>query len=231
MKNNTKILIASLFILCAFKISLAYDEKVLEQILWEAKQVLRELIMMPEENIPRSLISKAQAIGIFPSFIKGAFIIGGSLGKGIIISRQSQSAKWSPPAFFRLGGLSYGLQAGVRATDVVFVIFSERELRAILKHKTSLGADIAVTAGPLGRDAQINSDVLLKGGIFSYARSKGLFAGISLKGAMLLFDRKATSLYHGDNLTPEDILIRFKGKYSPEALELIEVLNSLTINN
>jgi lipid-binding SYLF domain-containing protein len=194
----------------------------------EAKEVLTEIMMMPEEKIPQALLRSAKAIGIFPSVVKGAFIVGGSFGKGIIISKNQKTEKWGPPAFFGIGGLSAGYQIGAQSADIVFVIPTERGLRGLLKNKVTLGGDLAVAAGPVGRKAQADSDVLLKGGIFSYSRTKGLFAGISLKGAVIKFDKRANEIYYEKGITAYNILFEGKGIISKSAEELIRALNTYT---
>ncbi|MFH1878415.1 MAG: lipid-binding SYLF domain-containing protein [Candidatus Omnitrophota bacterium] len=189
----------------------------------DARLVLEEMQDMPDQAIPVDLLEKCAGIAIFPSVLKGGFGIGGQYGQGIILSRNS--GKWSAPLFMSIGGASIGFQIGGQATDMILVIMNERGMDSLSHGNVTLGGDASVAAGPVGRDAEMATDALLKAGIFSYSRSKGLFAGVSLKGAIVGPMKNLNADYYGEGVTPRDIL--FSGKVQPteEGQKLIDSLN------
>lgn len=190
----------------------------------ESAIILDEIMKMPEQGIPDSLLKNCQALGIFPSTISGAFIIGGRFGQGVVVARDPKTRKWNAPAFFTIGGASLGWQIGGQATDLIFVINSKRGLAGLTQDKFTLGADAAVAAGPVGRKAEASTDILMKAGVFSYSRSKGLFAGVALQGAIITPNRTDNRLLYGNDVTTE-MIFNSKVKPTPEAKELIETLN------
>ena len=151
-----------------------------------AKDVLNELNETPSKAIPKALLQNAEAIVIFPNTIKAGLVVGGRVGHGVAIVRDKDKG-WGDVRFLDLGGASVGFQVGVQSTDVVLVFKNRKGLERILdgKAKLKLGADASVAAGPLGREAEIATDVMLKSEIFSYSRNRGLFAGVSLEGVVL----------------------------------------------
>jgi len=174
-----------------------------------AADALQEVMGIPENGIPEELMGRAQAIAVIPHVVKGAFGIGGRYGKGLV-SRRMPDGHWSSPAFIEIGGGSFGLQLGVEATDLVLVFTNQQGLDSLLKGKVKLGADAGVAVGPLGRKAEIGTDVLLKSAIYSYSRSKGLFAGVSLDGAVVSIDDSANAKVYGSKVDPNDVLMRGK---------------------
>jgi lipid-binding SYLF domain-containing protein len=148
-----------------------------------AARVFDEIMAVRERGIPRNLLDRAEAIAVFPGVIKAAFIIGGRGGQGVI-SRRTRGG-WSAPAFFNLGGGSVGLQIGASKTDYVMLIMNEEGVRGLMEDKFELGGEAGVAAGPLGREAAASTNLTLDAGILSYSRSKGLFAGVALKGAVI----------------------------------------------
>ena len=178
----------------------------------QAADVLTEIMRIPEDGIPDELMSKAQAIAVIPHVVKGAFGIGGQYGKGLV-SQRMPNGSWSAPSYINIGGGSFGLQLGVQATDLLLVFTNKDGIEPLLKGKLQLGADASAVAGPVGRRASVATDVLLKSGIFSYSRAKGLFAGVSLEGAGVTIDDSANKKVYGKEVTGEDILIA--GKVAP----------------
>ncbi len=138
--------------------------------------------------------------------MKGAFGLGGRYGKGLV-SHRLPNGRWSPPAFMEIGGGSFGLQLGVEATDLVLVFTNDEGFKGLLKGKVKLGADANVAAGPVGRTAEVGTDVLLKSAVFAYSRSKGLFAGVSLDGSVVTMDDDANKDVYGKAVSGEDILL------------------------
>jgi lipid-binding SYLF domain-containing protein len=173
----------------------------------EAAEVLREVMEIPEKGIPDELMGRAVAVAVIPNVVKGALGFGGSWGKGLV-SHRGADGKWSAPAYINLGGGSFGLQLGVEATDVVLVFIHDDGFEGLLDGKVKLGADASVAAGPVGRKAEVGTDVMLKSAVFSYSRSKGLFAGISLDGSAVTIDDSANEKVYGKKLTGHDILLR-----------------------
>jgi len=171
----------------------------------EAAEVLTSIMGIPEGGIPEELMSRATGIAVIPHVVKGAFGIGGRYGKGLM-SQRLDSGKWSTPTFVEIGGGSFGLQLGVEATDLVLVFTNREGVDSLMKGKVKLGADAAVAAGPVGRKAEIGTDVRLNSAIYSYSRSKGLFAGVSLDGAAVTVDDSANAKVYGKDAKAEQLL-------------------------
>jgi lipid-binding SYLF domain-containing protein len=169
--------------------------------------VINEVMQTPENGIPMDLLNRAVCVGIVPSEKKGAFIVGGQFGRGALVCRKGGNGPWWAPSMFTLGGASYGLQIGGQATDIVFIVMNTGGVRKLLASEVKLGADASVAAGPVGRKAEAATDVLLHSEILSYSRSRGLFAGISLSGAVIRQDDEANKRLYGRYYTPEQILI------------------------
>ena len=204
MSKHKNLLIAfvMLFVLAVSMPAWASDES---ERAMKAANVLTEVMQIPDNGIPEELMERAVAVAVVPHMVKGAFGLGGTYGKGLV-SRRGTDGKWGAPAFIEIGGGSFGLQLGVEATDVVLVFTSQDGFKGLLDGKVKLGADAGVAAGPVGRKAEVATDVLLKSPVLSYSRSKGLFAGISLEGAVVTIDDSANRKVYGKDLTGHDIL-------------------------
>jgi lipid-binding SYLF domain-containing protein len=170
----------------------------------DAVRVLGEIMRSPDRRVPAELLSKAEAIAVIPNVVKAGLVLGGRHGRGLI-SVRSADGTWSNPSFLTLNGGSVGFQAGVQSTDVVLVFRSQRGVDSIVNGKFTLGADAAVAAGPVGRNAQASTDGQLKAEIYSYSRSRGLFAGVALDGSVLSIDHKANQRVYGSKVTPRRI--------------------------
>ena len=169
------------------------------QTLKSATDVLDELAAIPLKGIPPALLADAQGVAIIPHVVKAGLIFGGRGGHGVVMTRDRNGA-WSEPVFVNVGGASVGLQAGVEATDVVLVFRSRKSLDRLMegKNKITLGADVSVAAGPVGRQASAATDAALKAEIVSYSRSRGLFAGVSLDGAAIYSDAGVNAAFRRD---------------------------------
>lgn len=169
------------------------------QTLQSASDVLTDLSAIPLKGIPPAILANAQGVAIIPRVLKAGFLVGGRVGHGVVLTRD-RSGAWCGPMFVDLGGVSLGFQAGVESADVVLVFRSRDSLNRILegKGKLTLGADVAIAAGPVGRQAEAGTDARLQAEIVSYSRSRGLFAGVALDGAVILYDRAANTAYAGD---------------------------------
>jgi lipid-binding SYLF domain-containing protein len=193
-----------------------------------ATAILTEIINIPEGGIPDWLLKNSYGIAIFPSLIKAGFIVGARYGTGILVVRNDRG-EWSNPVFFKLMGGGVGWQIGAQSSDIVLIFRTIRSLDAITSGKFTLGADAAVAAGPVGRNAEAGTDILLRSEIYSYSRSRGLFAGISLEGASLQVDFDANSaFYNMAGLLPVEIFSRKDLQAPYVAEDLRRVLNQYT---
>jgi SH3 domain-containing YSC84-like protein 1 len=222
----TKNLFVAVLMLACVLPSIADDkvEKADDRI-HESAVVIREILGMPD-GIPKDLLNKADCLIIYPSVKKAAFVVGGSYGRGVITCRRGHdfSGPWSAPAMFALEGGSFGFQIGAEATDFVLLIMNESGSRSVLSSKVKLGGDASVAAGPVGRDASAETDIVLKAEILSYSRAKGIFAGVSLEGSTMRSDDGANRALYGRDLSAREIVR--EGKVAPPASahELLSIL-------
>ena len=223
----------ALLLACAFlpPVFAANDEKEEDRIK-ESGQVLKEIVAIPD-NIPQDLLDKAECVVVLPSVKKGAFGIGGSYGRGVMICRggEQYAGPWGAPALYALEGLSVGFQLGGQATDFVLLVMNPSGAKSLLSSKVKLGADASAAAGPKGRTAEGATDVVMRAEILSYSRNKGLFAGVSLEGSTLRSDGSANEKLYGQKVGAKEIIRDGKVKAPPAAAELIAVLNKTTPKN
>src|SRR5919199_973876 len=161
----------------------------------EAAETFTEIMNVKDKAIPKELLDTAESIAVFPGVIKAAFVIGGRGGQGVI-SRRVKGG-WSAPAFFNLGGGSFGPQIGAQRTDYVLLIMNPSGLEGLLKDKFELGGEAGIAAGPVGREAAASTNPRLDAGILSYSRSKGAFIGAALKGAVITPDNDLNEAVYG----------------------------------
>lgn len=161
----------------------------------EAAQTFTEIMNVREKAIPQELLDKAEAIAVFPGVIKAAFIFGGRGGKGVI-SRRVRGG-WTAPAFFTLGGGSFGAQIGAQKNDYIFLIMNDAGVKGLLEDKFELGGEVGVVAGPVGREVAASTNPTLDAGILSYSRSKGAFIGAALKGVVISPDNDLNEAVYG----------------------------------
>jgi len=186
-----------------------------------AAAILRDTLEAPDQAIPQDLLDHAECVGVFPSVFKGAFIIGGRYGKGVVSCRSGDS--WSAPATFRIEGGNIGFQIGGSSTDIVLLFIGGRSIERLLRTKVTLGIDASAAAGPVGRSAAGQTDALFGAEILTYCRARGLFAGVALDGATLRPARGANQHLYGNDLATTDILRG--GVPAPDAARsLIEAL-------
>jgi len=190
----------------------------------QAATVLTEMMGIPEGGIPDELMSRAKGIAVIPHVVKGAMGIGGRYGKGLMAQRDATSGKWMPPSFIEIGGGSAGFQIGVEATDLVLVFTEDKGIKSLLDGKVTLGADATVAAGPIGRKASAGTDIKLTSAIYSYSRSKGLFAGVSLDGAAVTIDEDANKVAYGKAVSGQDIFVAHNVKTNPTVAPFIAAL-------
>lgn len=168
-----------------------------------ATQVLEELRATPDQNIPAWLLDRAYGVAVIPDVLKGAFIFGGRHGSGALVVRDS-AGRFSNPVFMSLTGGSWGFQIGAQSTDIVLVFASRRSVENFARGDFTLGVGGSVAAGPLGRSGEAAAGITSE--VYSYSRSRGLFAGVQLDGTALVFDRKANRNFYGHDVTTDDIL-------------------------
>jgi lipid-binding SYLF domain-containing protein len=188
-----------------------------------AVRVLSEILRIPEDSVPTKLLQEASAIAVIPDVVKAGFVVGGRHGKGLIAVRGDDGS-WSNPSFVKINGGSIGFQAGVQSADVILVFRTKRGVDSIVNGKFTLGADASVAAGPVGRSAQASTDEQLKAEILSYSRARGLFAGISIDGAVLSMDYKANAAAYGVGNTPRMI---FEGRADAPSAPIVNFRDKL----
>lgn len=168
-------------------------------------EVFREMGSTPDSEVPDDLLARSRCLAVIPNVIKAAWFLGGHYGKGLLTCR-SEAGEWSPPVHVLLTGGSFGLQFGASSTDVVLFFMSEKSVRSLLSSRIKLSGEAGVAAGPVGRGASAATDLKLGAEIYSYARSRGLFLGVSLEGAYLGVDSDDTRSYYGKSFAPEAVL-------------------------
>ena len=223
MKKVFCVMLAAVFVFGASAPCFAQDKW--ENLLVESAKVFEEMTQMPDEGIPQDLIKDCRAIVIIPSAVGGGFIIGGKYGQGVILAKGKRRGEWSAPAVYNLAGASIGWQIGGQATDIILLVMTERGLDGLMQSKFKLGGDASVAAGPVGREAEVSTDLQLKGGILSYSRSRGAFIGLKIEGGMLAMNKEANISLYGKALSPRDILIDKKVTAPKYSARLIKNLN------
>jgi lipid-binding SYLF domain-containing protein len=170
----------------------------------KAAQVFKEIMKAPDQGIPQDLLSSAKCIAIIPGDVKFAFVFGGSYGRGLATCRTGHG--WSAPIFVAIDGGSVGYQIGGSSTDIVMLFMNDHALQSLLSDKFKLGADASVAAGPVGRNATAGTDLKLNAEILSYSRAKGVFAGVSLDGAVMQADKSGDKSMYGHDIDRHEIL-------------------------
>ncbi len=195
-------------------------------------EVMKEILDIPD-NIPQDLLDKAECVVILPSVKKGAFGVGGSYGRGVMICRSGAhyTGPWGPPALYALEGVSIGFQLGGQATDFVLLVMNPKGARSLLSSKVKLGGDASAAAGPKGRTAEGATDIVMNAEILSYSRNKGLFAGISLEGSTLRSDGSANEKLYGRRLSAKEIIVERKVGVPPSARQLVTLLDTKSPKN
>jgi SH3 domain-containing YSC84-like protein 1 len=164
-----------------------------------AADVLNEIQSTPDKGIPSDILSSAECVAVVPSMIKGGFIVGANYGRGLASCRTPKG--WSAPAFFLVGGGSVGFQIGGQAVDLIMLIMNDNGMKNLLSSKFELGADASVAAGPVGRLAEGNTDWKMRAEVLTYSRARGVFAGVSLNGAVIKQDKDSTREFYGHMVT------------------------------
>lgn len=179
----------------------------------EATKVFRKIMSVPDKAIPRELLEKAEAIGVFPNVVKAGFIVGGRGGDGVVARRTANG--WSAPVFYNIGGASFGAQIGAKKTDYIMLFMNEGALRDLLDDKLEFEGDLSFAAGPIGRTVGAGTNLTADAGILVYSRSNGLFAGASIGGAVLTADNSINEAFY--KMKAGEVLAR------PESISLANV--------
>jgi SH3 domain-containing YSC84-like protein 1 len=188
-----------------------------EDRLQDAGQVMSEVLNMPD-TIPHHVLDRTKCVVVIPSVRKAAFVVGASYGRGAMVCRTGEdfTGPWGAPSMMALEGGSFGLQAGVEATDFVFLIMNESGASSLLRSKVKLGGDVSAAAGPVGRDAEADTDAYMRTEILTYSRTRGIFAGVSLEGSTLRPDKDANEALYGERISARHIVLG-PGPAAPEA--------------
>jgi len=192
----------------------------------ESYNVLKEILGTPDKGIPRDLLDKAECVVVYPSVKKAGFIVGGEYGRGAITCRSGANfgGPWGAPAMFAIEGGSVGFQIGGEATDFVLLIMNEKGADSVMSSKVKLGADASAAAGPVGRTASAETDIVMKAEILSWSRARGVFGGISLEGSTMRSDDGGNKKLYGKELSAKEICREGKVQTPDSGKQLIELL-------
>lgn len=206
--------------------SSAFGQKKERERVANAGTVMKEILNIPDD-IPQSIMDKADCVVVLPSVLKFAIGVGGSYGRGVMTCRGGEDFKghWGAPTMMALEGGSFGLQLGGQATDFVLLLMSPRSAKSILTSKVKLGGDASAAAGPVGRNASAETDITMRAEILSYSRARGLFAGISLAGSTLRPDNDANKALYGKEVSAQEIVFKGAVPPPPSAKVLLAELN------
>jgi len=228
MKKTFGFILVLLLVFPSFAADQTREQKRLEA----CGQVFKEILDIPD-GIPKELLNKAECVIVIPSVLKFAIGVGGDFGRGAITCRTGAhfTGSWSAPALFALEGGNIGFQLGGTATDFVLLVMNPKGAKSILGSKVKLGADASAAAGPKGRTAAADTDIVMRAEVLSYSRARGLFAGISLEGSTLRSDGSANRKMYGHDLSAKEIVRQGKVGVPASARELISLLNKTSPKN
>lgn len=197
-----KVLVVAIIVaLCGFVLAAdnqSKDSKAADRV-QAAADVLNEIQAAPDSGIPQEILSRSECVAVVPSMLKGGFIFGGKYGRGLASCRTEKG--WSAPAFFTIAGGSFGLQIGGQAVDLVMLVMNKNGVQHLLSSQFALGADASVAAGPVGRHAEGNTDWKMRAEVLTYSRARGVFAGVTLNGAVVKQDKDSTRDFYGHMVT------------------------------
>ncbi|SJZ51284.1 lipid-binding SYLF domain-containing protein [Selenihalanaerobacter shriftii] len=219
------ILIICLFLIISLGINKVQAESPNNRI-EKAIKVLNEVSDQNDAESMASLLRKAKGVVIFPKVLKGGFIFGARYGDGLLLKHDTNRDIWYGPYFIEMKGLSYGFQAGVQSIGLVLVINNELGLNNFEESTLTLGGDLSIAAGPVGRSTEASTDIELEAAIYSYSMSKGAFAGVSIEGSQIKNDTEANRTYWGTSLTPHEMLNKRATSY--KITSLINTIEKLT---
>jgi len=223
------VFVIAVFLSCP---TFAADESREQKRLRSCGQVFKEIMDIPD-GIPKDLLNKAECVIVIPSVVKFAFGVGGDFGRGAITCRTGEhfTGRWSTPALFALEGANIGFQIGGQATDFVLLVMNPKGANSILGSKVKLGADASAAAGPKGRTAAADTDIVMRAEVLSYSRARGLFAGVSLEGSTLRSDGSANRKLYGRSLSAKEIVREGKVGVPVAGSEWVSLLDKTSPKN
>jgi lipid-binding SYLF domain-containing protein len=202
------------------------DDKIADR-LYESAKVFDELMRAPDGGAAKKVLKDAECVAVIPGVKKAALGIGGTYGRGAVSCRKDNGkGPWGPPSMIALGGGSFGLQLGGQSNDVVMMFMTPDSIQRLLKDKVTLGADASAAAGPKGREISAETSVTMRAEILTYGRSQGVFAGISLKGAVLTPDKDANKSLYKMDVPAKDLLVTGNVPIPQAARKLIDALTA-----
>ncbi|PYS06614.1 MAG: hypothetical protein DMG12_03240 [Acidobacteria bacterium] len=209
----------------------AIDDKIADR-LWESSKVLDELVNAPDADIPKDLLKKADCVAVIPGLKKAAFGFGGQLGRGAVSCKKDQGkGAFGPPVMISIKGGSFGFQIGGQEIDVVMLFMTPDSMKYLMRDKVTLGVDASAAGGPKGRAASAETNATMRAEILSYARSRGLFAGISLKGAVLSPDKDANQNLYNQEIEARDLLEKGNLAVPEPARKFVETVSRTSSGN
>lgn len=191
-------------------------------------EVLKEISAIPDKHVPRYLLQQARGLAIFPGVTNVGVLLGVEFGKGIILRKDQETLNWSNPAFFIFRRGSIGLQLGAQSIDLILLFMDQAGLQRLLEEKLILGVDVSVSAGPVGKDTSVDTNLRLISQILSYSMTKGLFAGLSINGGIIQSDKQANEIFFGNDVSVQDVLYENKGSQTDNILNLLETINKMS---
>ena len=225
------LIIASVLVLTITVPLGAIDDKIADR-LWESSKVLDELVNAPDADIPKDLLKKADCVAVIPGLKKAAFGFGGQLGRGAVSCKKDQGkGAFGPPVMISIKGGSFGFQLGAQEIDVVMLFMTPDSMKYLMRDKVTLGVDASAAGGPKGRAASAETNATMRAEILSYARSRGLFAGISLKGAVLSPDKDANQNLYNREIEARDLLEKGNLAVPEPARKFVETVSRTSSGN
>ena len=195
-----------------------------QQLVDKARLTVEAFATDPQQEEVRQWVSSGKGIFIVPQLLRGAFVFGGAGGGGILLIRDEKSGEWSQPAFYNIGAVSFGLQAGADASELIVVVRTQKGLEEFYRSDFKLGADVGVSVGPLGSSSAMGG---IAADLVSFGRSKGAFMGMALDGAMIAVSDDSNSTYYGKAVRPTDILVK-KSVTNPASAQLRDAISAMT---
>ncbi|HXW55367.1 MAG TPA: lipid-binding SYLF domain-containing protein [Candidatus Cybelea sp.] len=222
-------ILAALLIFVSVAFGQTEDQTKQQRRLEAAGQVMSEVLHMPD-TIPHRVLDRTRCVVVVPSVLKAAFVVGGSYGRGAMVCRSGRnfSGPWGAPSMVALEGGSFGFQLGAEATDFVFLIMNGHGATSLLNSKVKLGGDVSAAVGPLGRDAEADTDAYMRAEILTYSRARGVFAGVSLEGSTLRPDNDSNQLLYGRRISARQIILGPSPEAPSAARQLDELLDKVT---
>lgn len=225
---NKWIVFLSIFVMAMATPVMAQEKE--KERLASAAKVFGQIMDAPDKSIPRDLLERCACVAIVPSMKKGGFVFGGRYGRGAVVCRKGERGPWGAPSMITLTGGSFGLQIGGATVDVVMLVMGKDSVRTLLKNKFTLGGDASAAAGPVGRAGTAETDAYMNAKILSYSRSKGIFAGLELKGAVLQQDEGGNKAIYGREISARQLLVEQTVPAPAVAKPLIDVLTKNSAN-